>query len=194
MFNKKLVIIFALFLFAPSILWAQAEIKLGEPLTDQQLKPFDITVFPDGKNLPQGSGSVSDGKTLYNNQCRMCHGEEGIEGPAARLAGDDGWFSVSDPLRALRIKDYPVLLISVGGMWPHATSIFDYVRRAMPHFAPKSLTDDEVYALTAYILHLNGFIDEKESIDKSSILSIEMPGKSRNLIDASTQKMLLDKQ
>lgn len=163
---------------------------LGEALTEQELKPFDITVFPDGRNLPQGKGNAVTGGKLYQNQCQMCHGEEGIEGPAARLAGEDGWFSVSDPLRALRIKEYPVLLISVGGLWPYPTSIFDYIRRAMPHYAPKSLSDDDVYALTAYILFLNDLIDETEVMDKDSILQVEMPGEKRSVIDASAQQMI----
>ena len=118
--------------------------QLGMALSEAEINKYSITIFPNGTNLPFGQGSVQEGEALYENQCMMCHGEEGIEGPAARLAGSDGWFSFSDPLRVLRIKEYPILLISVGGLWPHATSIFDYVRRAMPHYAPKSLTDHEV--------------------------------------------------
>ncbi len=155
---------------------------LAKPLLAKELKPFDITIFPNGKNLPTGQGSVLQGKELYKNQCQMCHGEQGIEGPAARLAGSDGWFSFSDPLRVLRIDKYPILLISVGGLWPHATSIFDYIRRAMPHYAPKSLSDDDSYALTAYVLYLNEIIGEEVVLDKNTIMQVTMPGLERSVL------------
>lgn len=157
-------------------------IGLGIPLNAEQIARYDFTIFPDGRNLPRGQGSVTEGKALYKLQCIMCHGEKGIEGPAARLAGSDGWFSFSDPLRILRIEKYPVLLISVGSMWPHATSIFDYIRRAMPHYAPKSLSDDQVYALTAYILYLNDLLPESSTLDADNILRVNMPGKHRNVL------------
>ncbi len=155
--------------------------NLGEELSRSEINKYSITIFPDGTNLPQGKGSVLQGKQLYKNQCKMCHGEDGDEGPAARLTGDDGWFSISDPLRVLRIKKYPVLLISVASLWPHATTIFDYIRRAMPHYAPKSLTNNETYALTAYILYMNGFIDKKTILDKQTILKVKMPGNKRSV-------------
>ena len=154
--------------------------QLGMVLSEAEINQYAITIFPNGENLPIGQGSVQQGEVLYRRLCMMCHGEEGIEGPAARLAGSDGWFSLSDPLRILRIKEHPVLLISVGGLWPHATSIFDYIRRAMPHYAPKSLTNNEVYALTAYILYLNDLVDENMELNKTSILNIIMPGKARS--------------
>jgi len=163
-------------------LYDNLTIQLAKPLLEKEIKPFEITVFPNGKNLPTGQGSVLQGKTLYKNQCLMCHGEQGIEGPAARLAGSDGWFSFSDPLRVLRIDKYPILLISVGGLWPHATSIFDYIRRAMPHYAPKSLSDNDSYALTAYVLYLNEIIDKDVVLDKNTIMQVTMPGLERNVL------------
>jgi len=163
-------------------LYDNLTIQLAKPLLENEIKPFEITVFPNGKNLPTGQGSVLQGGTLYKNQCLMCHGEQGIEGPAARLAGSDGWFSFSDPLRVLRIDKYPILLISVGGLWPHATSIFDYIRRAMPHYAPKSLSDDDSYALTAYVLYLNEIIAEDVVLDKDTIMQVTMPGLERSVL------------
>jgi len=160
---------------------ANPAINLGEPMSEAEIAPYAITIFPDGRNLPAGQGSVAQGAALYHAQCEVCHGESGIEGPAARLAGSDGWFSFSDPLRALRIKKYPILLISVGSLWPHVTSIFDYVRRAMPHYAPKSLHNDEVYALTAYILHLNNLLDAQSNLNQVNILHVSMPGKERSV-------------
>jgi len=156
-------------------------IQLGKTLSEAEINQYAITVFPNGENLPIGQGNAQQGEELYKNLCMMCHGEDGIEGPAARLVGSDGWFSFSDPLRILRIKEYPVLLISVGSLWPHATTIFDYIRRAMPHYAPKSLTNNEVYALTAYILYLNGLTDEEAELNKISILNITMPSKERSI-------------
>jgi len=162
--------------------------QLGVALSEAEIKKYSITIFPNGENLPIGQGSVQQGEVLYRSQCMMCHGKEGIEGPAARLAGSDGWFSLSDPLRILRIKKHPVLLISVGGLWPHATTIFDYIRRAMPHYAPKSLTNNEVYALTAYVLYLNDLVDEDIVLDKISILKIIMPGEERSIFAWQSKK------
>ncbi len=158
-----------------------AAINLGSPLMQTEIEKFSITIFPDGSNLPSGKGSVMQGATIYKNQCMSCHGKEGIEGPAARLAGSDGWASFSDPLRVLRIRDNPILLISVGGLWPYATTIYDYIRRAMPQYAPKSLTNNEVYALTAYILYLNDLLGQAAELDKKGIVKITMPGKQRSV-------------
>jgi len=165
-----------------SDLYDNLTIQLAKPLLENEIKPFEITIFPNGKNLPTGQGSVLQGKALYKNQCLMCHGEQGIEGPAARLAGSDGWFSFSDPLRVLRIDKYPILLISVGGLWPHATSILDYIRRAMPHYAPKSLSNNDSYALTAYVLYLNEIIDKDVVLDKNTIMQVTMPGLERSVL------------
>ncbi len=166
--------------------YAGVQTQLAQPLTDNELSPFDITVHPNGKNLPTGMGSVGQGKALYEIQCQMCHGEKGIEGPAARLVGSDGWASWSDPLRILRIDKYPVLLISVGGLWPHATSVFDYIRRAMPHYAPKSLSNDQSYSLTAYILYMNDLLGEEATLDttldKKSIMQVQMSAQPRSVL------------
>ena len=169
--------------FSLTPLLAAQEIKtnLGTPFNEQEIAKYAITVFPDGKGLPVGQGSVRQGRALYENQCMACHGKQGIEGPAARLVGSDGWFSLSDPLRITRIQKYPILLISVGAMWPYATTIFDYTRRAMPHSAPKSLNNDEAYSLTAYILYLNDLVEEDATLDKESILQVTMPGKARSV-------------
>jgi S-disulfanyl-L-cysteine oxidoreductase SoxD len=162
--------------------WAQAPSPgFGVPLTDAEIRPLSITVFPDGRNLPEGRGSVVQGQMLFRNQCAMCHGAKGIEGPAARLAGSDGFISLYDPLRFIRIRKHPLLLLSVGAQWPYATSIFDYVRRAMPHYAPKSLKDDDVYALTAYILHMNKLIPSDAVLDRDSLPAVVMPGLSRTV-------------
>jgi cytochrome c len=177
----SLLLILVLLVMPGPALAGSVSTDLGKPLGEPEIAQYAITIFSDGTNLPSGQGSVAQGAALYKNQCAMCHGERGIEGPAARLAGSDGWFSLSDPLRVLRIRKYPILLISVGGLWPYATTIYDYIRRAMPHYAPKSLSNDEVYALTAQILYLNDLVDEETVLDKKSILKVVMPGKERSV-------------
>lgn len=155
------------------------EIGLGMPLSQEDIDRYSITVFPDGRNLPMGQGTALEGETLYETRCAMCHGETGKEGPASRLRGSDGFFSWSDPLRILRIDKYPLQVLSVGAQWPYATTLFDYIRRAMPHFAPKSLTDDEVYAVTAYVLFVNDLVEKNQKMDAQSLPKIAMPGLSR---------------
>ncbi|MBW2242830.1 MAG: cytochrome c [Deltaproteobacteria bacterium] len=158
----------------------ELEVNLGTPVAEAEVQQRAITIFPDGRGLPPGSGSVGEGTELYRTRCGYCHGETGTEGPASRLVGSDGWLSLSDPLRILRIQKSPLLVMSVGAQWPHATSIFDYVRRAMPHMAPKSLTNDEVYALTAYILYLNELVAEDAILTKKNLPGVEMPGRDRS--------------
>ncbi|HEY0857294.1 MAG TPA: cytochrome c [Albitalea sp.] len=164
---------------APAL--AQPSPGLGLPVDGTELARLSITVYPDGRGLPAGSGSVRDGKRLYAQQCAACHGAGGIEGPASRLAGSDGFIAWNDPLRILRIRKQPLLVLSVGAQWPYATSLFDYVRRAMPHHAPKSLGSDEVYAVTAYVLHLNGLVDDDATLDRASLPRVVMPGLSRGV-------------
>lgn len=156
-------------------------IGLGLVLPQAQIDRFSITIFPDGRTLPSGQGSVAQGARLYQAQCAACHGDTGIEGPAARLAGSDGFFGWSDPLRVLRIRKYPLLVLSVGARWPYATTLFDYVRRAMPHPAPKSLTDEQVYALTAQLLHLNGLVPSTAVMNRETLPQVTMPGLAKTV-------------
>ena len=156
-------------------------LNLGKMLSEAEISLYDITIFPDGRNLPPGAGTAPQGNKLYKAQCSHCHGARGIEGPAARLAGSSGWFSFTDPLRILRIKEFPILLISVGDLWPHATSVFDYIRRAMPHYAPKSLSNEQVYSLTAYILYLNDIIKNEDIVNQKTLPKIVMPAQQRSV-------------
>ena len=156
-------------------------IGLGLPLPQGQIDRFSITIFPDGRNLPPGQGSVAQGAKLYQAQCAACHGDTGIEGPAARLAGSDGFIGWDDPLRVLRIRKYPLLVVSAGARWPYATTLFDYVRRAMPHPAPKSLTDDQVYALTAHLLHLNDLVPSTAVMNREALPQVTMPGLAKTV-------------
>src|SRR5271169_4588105 len=109
--------------------------NLGRPLAPQEIQKLDITVMPDGRGLPSGSGSVSTGADVYARKCQACHGAKGQGGPQDRLTGGIGTLASAKPIKT------PV------AYWPSATTIFDYVRRAMPIQSPQSLTNDEVYAL-----------------------------------------------
>jgi cytochrome c len=150
---------------------------LGTPISEEEVDRY--TVFPDGRNLPEGSGSVAEGKLVYDGTCAACHGETGREGPSARLVGPDGFFTEEDGKGPVRMQDNPLLVLSVGAQWPYATSIFDYVRRAMPHRSPKSLTDSQVYAVTAYILYLNRLLPADGLLDRQSLVTVVMPGRAR---------------
>lgn len=154
--------------------------ELGVPADSEEIETYQITVFPNGDNLPDGRGTVAEGKRLYRHACVACHGPTGAEGPSARLAGADEVFLSRDPQQPDRPPQAnPLLFYSVGSHWPYATTIFDFVRRGMPHHHPKSLSDDDVYAITAYILHLNGLLRANGSVDRASLPRIPMPARTR---------------
>ncbi len=121
-------------------------LESGTTATPEQIAGWNIEIAPDGKNLPPGSGTIEMGKKVYDTQCLACHGAklEGGIGPA--LAGGVGSLASDKPLK------------TVQSYWPYATTAFDYIRRAMPFQAPQSLTNDEVYAVTGYLLHEYGLI------------------------------------
>ena len=120
----------------------------------EQIAGWDVSIPPDGRGLPAGSGTVQEGAAIYAVKCLACHGKEGAGQPNDRLVGGRGTLTSAAPVR------------TVGSYWPYATTLFDYIKRAMPIFQPQSLSDDEAYALTAYLLNLNGVIaaDDKMAI------------------------------
>ena len=144
----------------------------GSPATAEDIAAWDIDIMPDGTGLPAGQGSVQEGKIVYEQKCMVCHGASGVEGPNDRLVGrlpaDN--FTMHEDLSTRRYK-------AVGSYWPYATTLYDYIRRAMPQPTPGTLTDNEVYALTAYILHLNNLLDESAVLDAVSLPKVEMPAK-----------------
>ena len=149
---------------------------IGRSPTQAEIDAWDIDIMPDGEGLPEGSGNVADGRTLYATQCKNCHGAEGRGGPFDQLAGrlpNDAFPFALDP-RAKR---------TIGNYWPFATTIFDYTRRAMPQDRPGSLSDDEVYALTAYLLYLNELVDENATLDRETLPGIVMPARDRFVPD-----------
>lgn len=139
--------------------------ELGRVLTQAEVQALDFTVLPNGDGLPVGSGNAVAGRMVYQQHCVACHGVDGKEGLNDRLAGGHGSLDSAQPVKTL------------GSFWPYATTVFDYVRRAMPYTAPGSLASDEVYALTAYLLHINGVIEEAKVLDAQSLPSIKMPNR-----------------
>ena len=148
----------------------------GRPPAAEEISRWDVDVGPDGEGLPSGSGSVAEGRALYARQCERCHGIGGRGGPFDVLAereDDDAFPFAIDP-SAVR---------TIGSYWPYATTLFDYTRRAMPQDRPGSLSDDEVYALTAYLLHLNQLLDAEGRLDRESLPQIVMPARDRFVPD-----------
>ena len=163
------------FLYADSQAVAQdqtATFNLGRAVTSHEIAAWDTDVKPSGEGLPPGQGNTAEGARIYAQSCQACHGPNGQSGPfnalSGRVKGDEFPF-------ALR-GDTPK---TVGSYWPFATTLFDYVKRAMPMDEPGSLEDDEVYALTAYILWLNEIIDQETEINQNNLAAIEMPARDR---------------
>ena len=148
----------------PSVCGAQGP-NLGRPLTPEEIRKIDITVVPDGRGLPPGSGSVSAGATVYAKSCQSCHGAQGAGKPQEQLTGGVGSLASGKPVKT------PV------SYWPAATTLFDYIRRAMPITSPQSLTNDEVYAVTAYILSIDGIVPSDAVLDAKSLPRVKMPNK-----------------
>lgn len=147
-----------------------ATFGFGRPAHASEIDLLDIDVRPDGTGLPPGSGDVVKGKALYADNCAACHGINGNDGPNDILVGID----LED---ALPFGKDPTRVKTIGNYWPYATTVFDYIRRAMPYHAPGSLSNDEVYSLTAFLLYLNKVIDSTTVINAQTLPKIEMPGK-----------------
>lgn len=137
--------------------------ELGVAVSPAEVAAVDFVIMPDGRGLPEGSGSVESGSATYQRECRVCHGEGGQGGPNDRLVGGVGSLTSDQPVK------------TIGSYWPYATTLFDYLRRAMPYHAPGSLTVDELYGLTAYLLSENGIVPADESLDATSLPLVEMP-------------------
>src|SRR6202165_4838727 len=141
--------------------------RFGQPISPADLAPWDVSIAPDGVGLPAGSGTPAQGAEVYAKYaCALCHGEKGAGGPSGALVGGGPLNSTDrDPAKL------------IGNYWPYAPTIFDFTRRAMPWQQPKTLTNDEVYAVTAYILALNKIIGESDVMNAETLPKVKMPNR-----------------
>src|SRR5450755_123089 len=146
--------------------YAQSPYGIGRTATAAEIAGWNIDIGRDGANLPPGSGSVAHGHEVFDQQCVACHGEKGEGGVGDRLVGGQGTIATSKPIK------------TVGSYWPYAPTLFDYIRRAMPQNAPQSLSNDDVYAVSAYILNMNGLLAADATLDAGSLSAIKMPNRS----------------
>jgi mono/diheme cytochrome c family protein len=141
---------------------------LGKPLTEADIKQWDIAVLPDGSNLPPGSGTPAKGAKIFAEKCSACHGDAGKGGVAPFYPSLVGGQPLTNGIDTVK---------TIANYYAYPTTIFDYTRRAMPYNMPRSLTDDEVYALTAYILALNNFIGQDDVMDANTLPKVKMPNR-----------------
>ncbi len=138
---------------------------VGRAASAEEVAAWDVTIGPEGHELPEGSGTAQDGAQVYEVRCKECHGEEGVGGDHAALIGKPEQLKETPPVK------------TVGSYWPYATTLFDYTRRAMPFEEPGTLTADQVYAVTAYVLYLNGLVGEDDVLDRESLPQVVMPNR-----------------
>jgi cytochrome c len=144
--------------------------NLGQPVTEAAIAGWDISVAPEGGGLPAGRGTSAQGALVYETKCQTCHGAKGIGQPNDRLVGGQGTLASAAPVR------------TVGSYWPYATTVFDYVRRSMPYTQSQSLTNDEVYAVTAYLLHQNGIIADTDEMNAQTLPRVKMPNRDNFIV------------
>ena len=142
---------------------AQETVRLGTPVSEADLAGFDLIAEPSGAGFPTGSGTARQGKAIYEARCAACHALNGEGTSAATVLVGGDMQSEGTPLR------------TVGSYWPYASTVFDFIRRAMPADAPKSLSDEEAYQVSAYVLYLNGLVGEDEVLNAESLPRIRMP-------------------
>lgn len=155
----------ALLLCAAAALAQSPKYGVGRTPTPGEIRQWDISVRPDGKNLPSGRGSVAEGKEIYAKRCSKCHGDSGQGGDSVPLVGGRGTLNTSKPLK------------TVESYWPYATTLFDYINRAMPFKSPGMLATDQVYDVTAYVLFLGKIVPENAVLDADSLAKIRMPNR-----------------
>jgi mono/diheme cytochrome c family protein len=144
---------------------AQTQYGIGRVATPAEVAGWNIDVDRDGNNLPAGSGTVAHGHEVFDQQCAACHGSRGEGGVGDKLVGGQGTIATPKPVK------------TVGSYWPYAPTLFDYIRRAMPQNAPQSLSNEDVYAVSAYILNLNGLLAADATLDAKTLSAIKMPNR-----------------
>jgi len=138
---------------------------VGRTASADEIRAWDSLIGPEGKELPPGKGTAREGATIFAQRCAACHGATGTEGPNDRLVGGQGTLNTPRPVR------------TVGSYWPYATTVWDYINRAMPIDNPGSLTPDQVYAVTAFLLFKNGILQETTALDRESLPKVRMPNR-----------------
>lgn len=144
---------------------------VGRPPTPEEIRALGSAIAPDGTGLPDGSGSVADGRAVFAAHCARCHGPAGEGDVGARLVGGQGTLRTPRPLK------------TVGSFWPYATTLWDYINRAMPFDTPGLLKPSEVYAAAAYVLNLNGIIPDSAVMDAASLPKVKMPNRDGFVAD-----------
>lgn len=147
--------------------------SLGKPISEADIKQWDIAVLPDGTNLPAGSGTPAQGAKIYAEKCIACHAEGGKGGGAPGAGALVGGAPLTDGIDTVK---------TIANYYAYATTVFDYIRRAMPYNAPRSLADNEVYALTAYILSLNKLIGDNDTMDAKTLPQVKMPNRDNFIL------------
>jgi cytochrome c len=161
----------ATFVANASIAVAGEDFGIGRLASPGEIAGWDIDVAPDGAGLPPGRGSVREGEMIFAEKCAACHGGHGEGKPMDRLVGGAGTIGTTTPIK------------TVGSYWPFATTLFDFVRRAMPFNAPQSLSPSEVYAVSAYLLYLNQLVSGDAILDARSLPKVVMPNRD-NFVSA----------
>jgi S-disulfanyl-L-cysteine oxidoreductase SoxD len=171
----RAILLAALFAFttAPGAVFGGGA-NLGKPISAADLAPWDIDVEPSGAGLPPGSGTSAQGTSIFADNCAACHGDGG-RGATTTTSGAPAAPPVVSDVKRNGIDD---TTLTIANYWPYATTLFDYMRRAMPWTSPRSLTDDQVYALTAYILAQNKLIDAKQTINAQTLPKVQMPNRN----------------
>src|SRR5918996_3056548 len=139
--------------------------NVGRPPAAEEVKAWDLTIPPDGQGLPPGNGTAALGQAIYVERCASCHGEMGEDPKYSRLVGGHDTLATAQPIR------------SIGSFWQYATTLWSYIGRSQPFDEPGSLTADQVYAVTAYLLHLNGIIGEQDVMDAKTLPLVQMPNR-----------------
>lgn len=155
-----------------------AAVSFGRPASPEEVKLWDIDIRPDGQGLPAGSGTVERGRAVYAQHCAACHGVAGEGGFGDRLVGGQGSLASDRPIK------------TIGSFWPYATTLLDYVRRAMPYQAPGSLSVDDDYSVVAYLLDLNGIATPGGVLNPASIAKIKMPNRHGFVPDPEIRQFL----
>ena len=160
----RCVTVVSALVLASSSAFAQGP-DLGVPISPTDIAAWDLAILPDGTGLPPGSGTAAQGESIYATKCALCHGVNAEGGISLALVGGAPLTNGIDTAK------------TIANFWPVATTLFDYTRRAMPWLQPRTLTDNEVYALTAYLLAINNIIDEDQEMNAETLPEVEMPNR-----------------